>query len=476
MIEPLPAGSMRVPLNSDGTVPLPREGSYECPENLSTIYSRTMQSEEFGTFEVAVPERRWHEAEEASFPPESWPVPSKETFQTLHTINCNPAFRAITRQHAGMLYNFKPGDKYILKNISANKTESVVLHNNRITGDDAIVHRRRNHRDPIFCGRPWLEQDALDPNRKARPEELDPYVGCDSRGCGDVVEELHHSSYGNSEHKTGLISTLQRLMKFQLERQRITVQTQATKEDIEQALTMLNRAPGATQLESEGQLHSQFNEGTKRRTKSTNQTDETRAFRIDSNLMRTLGIPERLHERFIENHSDLVHYLSLNEVGREITFNDDESLLLELSSTSSARNREFTDETTVAMRASPEGRESVEQDATMESMNRSLDRYNQASPQTAATLGVPRHIQNAGWYLAPTSSEEATNGSRELDDSMQEQNAQPQSQEHQNVSQDSGVAQESQQEQSDTNVQASQHQEPAQNVDLLAEQKGGSPA
>ena len=59
---------------------------------------------------------------------------------------------------------------------------------------------------------------------------------------------------------------------------------------------------------------------------------------------------------------------------------------------------------------------------------------------------------------------------------MQEQNAQPQSQEHQNVSQDSGVAQESQQEQSDTNVQASQHQEPAQNVDLLAEQKGGSPA
>ena len=134
VIEPLPAGSMRVPLNSDGTVPLPREGSYECPENLSTIYSRTMQSDEFGTFEVAVPERRWHEAEEASFPPESWPVPSKETFQTLHTINCNPAFRAITRQHAGMLYNFKPGDKYVLKKISANKTESVVLHNNRKVG------------------------------------------------------------------------------------------------------------------------------------------------------------------------------------------------------------------------------------------------------------------------------------------------------------------------------------------------------
>ena len=71
--------------------------------------------------------------------------------------------------------------------------------------------------------------------------------------------------------------------------------------------------------------------------------------------MRTLGIPERLHERFIENHSDLVHYLSLNEVGREITFDDDESILLELSSTSSARNREVTNETTSAVRASPEG-------------------------------------------------------------------------------------------------------------------------
>ena len=170
VIEPLPAGIMRVPLSSDGTVPSPRKGSHECPGKISSVYSRAMQSEEFGMFEVAVPERRWHEAEEASFPPESWPVPSKETFRTLHTINCNPAFRAITRQHAGMLYNFKPGDKYILKKISADKTESVILHNNRITGDDAIVHRRRNHRDPIFCGRPWLEQDALDPSRKARPE------------------------------------------------------------------------------------------------------------------------------------------------------------------------------------------------------------------------------------------------------------------------------------------------------------------
>ena len=112
----------------------------------------------------------------------------------------------------------------------------------------------------------------------------------------------------------------------------------------------------------------------------------------------------------------------------------------------------------------------------MESMNRSLDRYNQASSRTAATLGVPRHIQNAGWYLAPTSSEEATNGSRELDDSMQEQNTQPQNQEHQNVNQDLGVAQESQQEQSDNNVQITQHEEPIHNVDPLAEQQRGSPA
>ena len=83
--------------------------------------------------------------------------------------------------------------------------------------------------------------------------------------------------------------------------------------------------------------------------------------------------------------------------------------------------------------------ERLQKDATMESMNRSLDRYNQASPRTAAALGVPRHIQNAGWYLAPTSSEEATIGSRELDDSTQEQISQPQNPEQQNVSQDSGV-------------------------------------
>ena len=60
--------------------------------------------------------------------------------------------------------------------MSGSKTESVVLHNNRITGDDSFVRRRKNHKDPIFCGRPWLEQDALDPSRKAKPEELDPQL------------------------------------------------------------------------------------------------------------------------------------------------------------------------------------------------------------------------------------------------------------------------------------------------------------
>ena len=70
-VEPLPVGVLRVPLTSDGTLPSKTEGTRECPEQLSTAYSRVVQSEEFGSFEVSVPERQWHEAEEASFPPES---------------------------------------------------------------------------------------------------------------------------------------------------------------------------------------------------------------------------------------------------------------------------------------------------------------------------------------------------------------------------------------------------------------------
>ena len=81
VIESLPAGSMRVPLNPDGTLSSPREGSHECPENLSTAYSRVVQSEEFGPFENSVPDKRWHAIEETSSShPEKWPIPDIETF------------------------------------------------------------------------------------------------------------------------------------------------------------------------------------------------------------------------------------------------------------------------------------------------------------------------------------------------------------------------------------------------------------
>ena len=148
--------------------------------------------------EVAVPSSEVHQYVERSEEPNLPPL-SERDCQTLHVVNCNPIFQAANNQWGQMLMEFREGDTMVWKKTSPRevtdsrgnktvktRTETVMMANNRIHGDDIITKRKRLPQDPIYQGdRPWTS------SRDSGSETSETW-----QGCGEACREMVSESYG----------------------------------------------------------------------------------------------------------------------------------------------------------------------------------------------------------------------------------------------------------------------------------------
>ena len=117
------------------------------------------------------------------------------------------------------------------------RTETVMMANNRIHGDDIITKRKRLPQDPIYQGdRPWTS------SRDSGSETRETW-----QGCGEACREMVSESYGlltRPKPSSRVLPILQRLIKKRIDVIRCSVETQASGPEITTELAAVKRTAG----------------------------------------------------------------------------------------------------------------------------------------------------------------------------------------------------------------------------------------